>query len=86
LNNIDEEFPGEELTNLLDLTDEEFQKRYGETSFAWVGKERLQRNLVLALGCNGNDKHIPLLRKALQSLSPMVRSYAEWSLDRICGS
>ena len=76
-------FSGEGLAALLEISEEEFKKKYGSTGFAWGGKELLQRNAVVALGSTGLEKYIPTLAKALLNSTPQVRSHAAWALGNI---
>lgn len=81
-----EDFPGEALAALFDISETDFRREYGTTAFAWGGRERLQANAALALGSKGRERYVPALGKALTQLSPQVRIYAAWALGRIGSS
>jgi epoxyqueuosine reductase len=52
----DNNFPGEFVPELFKLSEAEFRQKYGDTAFAWLGKDLLQRNAALALGHDGGEK------------------------------
>lgn len=74
------------VEELLDLSQKQFQQKYGAQAFAWRGKNILLRNALIALGNHGDPEVIPLLTKALQSPSAMLRAYSAWALGQIGGN
>jgi epoxyqueuosine reductase len=71
---------------LLDLTDEQFRSRYGETPFSRPGREGLLRNLCVGLGNTGNPAVLPVVLRCLSEESPLVREHAAWALARVAGA
>ncbi|MCX7884879.1 MAG: tRNA epoxyqueuosine(34) reductase QueG [Caloramator sp.] len=88
LSNINEFYPKEWNFNinpykLLNMTNKEFRNLFGLTSAGWIGKKKLQRNMIIALG-NSNDKeYIPLLETKLDD--DYLKYYAEKSIKKLRG-
>jgi epoxyqueuosine reductase len=68
---------------LLDLSDEQFCSRYGETALARPGREGLLRNLCVGLGNSGNPSVVPVVMRCFDEDSPVIREHAVWALARL---
>ena len=75
--------------NLLDwikLTEDEFNKLFFGTPILRIGRERLLRNVAIALGNVGDERTVELLAMLLRSeRSSLIRSHVAWALGRIGG-
>jgi epoxyqueuosine reductase len=73
------------LTELLDMTEDEFRARFKYSPVKrakWAG---LRRNAAVALGNVGDPEGVPALVRALSGTSALVRGHAAWALGRIGG-
>jgi epoxyqueuosine reductase len=75
--------------NLLEwvmLTEDEFNKLFFGTPIFRVGRERLLRNVAIALGNVGDERAIePLATLLKNEKSSLIRSHVVWALGRIGG-
>ncbi|HST04279.1 MAG TPA: tRNA epoxyqueuosine(34) reductase QueG [Chloroflexia bacterium] len=77
--------PSPVLTELLDITEEEFRVRFKTSPVKrakWAG---LRRNAAVALGNVGDPASVPALVRALNGTSELVRGHAAWALGKIGG-
>jgi len=74
-----------ELIPLLDISEEEFTRRFGKTPVKRAKREGLQRNVAIALGNSGDGAAVPALARALREAAPVVRAHAAWALGRLGG-
>lgn len=77
--------PSPVLTELLDMSEEEFRARYKYSPVKrakWAG---LRRNAAVALGNVGDQESVPALVRALNGVPALVRGHAAWALGRIGG-
>lgn len=75
-----------ELTRLLNLTDEYYQKVVQPLMYNYIrDKKYFQRNAAIALGNAGDPVFVPDLAKAMEEPEELVRAYAAWALGRIGG-
>jgi epoxyqueuosine reductase len=82
----DVEQAGPLLRDLLALDDEGFRVRYSGSAVRRIGRDRLVRNACVAAGNSGARELIaPLEWLARGDRSDLVRSHAEWALDRLRG-
>jgi epoxyqueuosine reductase len=72
-----------ELEGLVDLTPEEFARRYRDSPIRRVRRDGLVRNVVVALGNSGRPEAVPALARALADRSALVRAHAAWALGRL---
>jgi epoxyqueuosine reductase len=73
-----------ELTKLLNLTDEYYEKRVQPLMYNYIREKKyFQRNAAIALGNLGDPAFIPDLGRAMENPESMVRGYAAWALGRI---
>lgn len=79
---LEESYPV--LTEILQLTNGEYKRRFGHTSGAWRGKTPLQRNAVIAAGNLRDTSAVPVLAEVLSSdTRPALRGAAAWALGQI---
>jgi epoxyqueuosine reductase len=74
-----------ELIPLLEITAEEFARRFGHTPVKRARREGLQRNAAIALGNCGDRAAVPALTRALCIQTPVVRAHAAWALGHLGG-
>ncbi|MBS0265591.1 MAG: tRNA epoxyqueuosine(34) reductase QueG [Planctomycetes bacterium] len=72
-----------DATTFLQIDDEEFGRRFGHTPLARPGRAGLARNAAIVLGNSGQRAAVPVLTKALEDSSEIVREAAAWALERI---
>lgn len=83
LNQVAAEF---DLTRILDLTEEYYQKIIYPLMFNYhKEKKYFQRNAAIALGNTHDTMFVPNLVKAIQDPEPLVRGYTAWALGQIGG-
>lgn len=75
---------GVDLLETLNLTKEEFQRRFKATAAGWRGKGVLQRNAFLALRNGQDDRYEPWLaeRKKEKLVPPIVTPYLKSNSER----
>lgn len=79
---LDEVFP--KLQGMLQLSNKEFQQRFGHLAGAWRGKKSLQRNAIIALANVGDRSALPLLQELVETdPRPTIRETAVWSIGRL---
>ncbi len=71
------------LLDLLALDEAGFQRRFQDTPLLRVGRERLLRNVAVALGNLGDPHAVEPLTAALHDPAPLLRSHAAWALEQI---
>ena len=74
---------GFDLPGLAALTEEEFAARFGRSPIVRIGRDRLVRNAVVALGNSGSAGAAAPLGAALKDRSALVRAHAAWALGRL---
>lgn len=73
-----------DLTELLQLDDAGFRARFRSTAVTRTKRRGLARNVALAMGNSGDDRHLPALRAAAEhDPDLLVREHAAWALDRL---
>ena len=80
---VNPDFVATDATELLSLTEGEFQGRFGHTALARPGRAGLIRNAVIVVANAGDAVAMPALRAALQDCDPLVRETAAWALERL---
>jgi epoxyqueuosine reductase len=74
-----------ELIELLELTEDQFKERFGDTPIARAKRRGLLRNVAVALGNWGDPSAVPTLISALDDGEPLVRGHAAWALGQAGG-
>lgn len=72
-----------DLKELMQITNKDFQLKYGSLSGSWRGRNVWKRNALIAIG---NLKLIDLydvVKEELDNPSLMIKTYAKWCLDRL---
>ena len=70
---------------MLDMSDEEFRRRFSGSPLKRAKLVGLKRNVCVALGNSGDISAVPALAKALAEGEPLVRRHAAWALGRLEG-
>jgi epoxyqueuosine reductase len=71
------------LIPILELNDEEFNRKYKNSPVKRTKRIGLQRNACVALGNNRDPNAVKPLYKALQNSDSLVKSHAAWALGQI---
>jgi epoxyqueuosine reductase len=79
----DPEYAFPDLMKLLDLSNRQFRKEYGNSAAAWRGVRVMQRNAVIALGNMREKRALPRLIELLKDERPEIRGTAAWALQKI---
>jgi epoxyqueuosine reductase len=72
---------------LLEMSEKEYQRRYGDSPLARPRRKGMLRNVMVALGNwlrsdpQGAARAVPVLESALQDPQELVREHAEWALE-----
>ena len=73
------------LSDFVDMNEETFRQHYKGTAILRIGRHRLLRNAMVALGNWKDSQAAPMLARALSDADPLVRGHAAWALGRIGG-
>ena len=73
------------LLSLMNMTREQFNKRFKHSPIKRAKRRGFLRNVAVALGNWGHHAAVPALEKALNDVEPLVRGHAAWALGRIGG-
>lgn len=71
------------IEELLNISNKDFKRKYGNIAGSWRGKKILKRNAIIALGNIGDKKNVPLLNEQSKDKDPMIREYANWAIVNI---
>ena len=74
------------LTELLELSEDDFRARFAGTSIMRAKREGMQRNACVALGNLGDRAAVPVLGRVLRGGGAVARGHAAWALGRIGGA
>jgi epoxyqueuosine reductase len=72
-----------ELVHLAQITREEFNARFKNSPIRRAKRDGLVRNVVVALGNSQRSEAVPVLTRALNDGSALVRAHAAWALGQI---
>ena len=75
-----------DLVELLELSEEEFRRRFQGSPILRAKRAGLQRNACVALGNRRDPVAVPALCRALANGEPLVRGHAAWALGQIGGA
>ncbi|KXK12502.1 MAG: iron-sulfur binding protein [Chloroflexi bacterium OLB14] len=71
------------LTSDLVLTSVEFNQRFKKSPIKRTKRRGYLRNLAVAVGNKKNKKDIPILQQALQDDEELIRTHAQWAIEKI---
>jgi epoxyqueuosine reductase len=71
------------LTEVMELDNDGFRRRFGKTAIKRTKRNGLLRNAAIALGNSGNPAAIPILARTLEvEPEALVRAHAAWALGQ----
>ncbi len=73
------------LADLAELDDQAFRTLFSKSPIKRIGRDRLVRNVLYAVGNSGDGALAPVARARLQDAAPIVRDAALWALSRLEG-
>lgn len=80
----DSEVTTPKLVELIQMSEEDFRKRFEKTAVQRIGYSRLLRNVAVALGNSGDVSVLPILKKLVVSLQDsLVVEHLEWAINRL---
>lgn len=71
------------LTSDLVLTSVEFNQRFKKSPIKRTKRRGYLRNLAVAVGNKKNKKDIPILQQALHDDEELIRTHAQWAIEKI---
>lgn len=71
------------LAELAGLDEEGFKAMFARTAVRRIGRDRMLRNVLYAIGNSGDASLRPAAERALAEPDPAVRDAAEWALRRL---
>ncbi len=71
------------LSDLVRLDEAQFRKLFSKTSIKRTGRNRLIRNVLIAIGNSGDATLAVEAERLLGDASPLVRGAAVWALSRL---
>ena len=71
------------LIDLIQLSDEDFRKRFKGSPIKRIKRRGLLRNVAIALGNSKNPKVVPFLIRALNDKEPLIRAHIVWALGEL---
>ncbi|HEU4963703.1 MAG TPA: tRNA epoxyqueuosine(34) reductase QueG [Bacilli bacterium] len=78
------EYAFPDLMKLLELSNRQFRREYGDSAWSWRGVRVMQRNAIIALGNMREKQAIPKLLELLeQDDSAVIRGTSAWALQQI---
>jgi epoxyqueuosine reductase len=72
-----------DIEEILNISNKEFKKKYGNMAGSWRGKNILKRNSIIVLGNTKDRKNLKLLLPLLKDPNPMIREYTAWAILNI---
>jgi len=73
------------LAELAALDDAAFRRAFAGTPVRRTGRDRLLRNVLIAIGNSGDARLLPAVRPRLDDASALVREAARWAFERLAG-
>ena len=74
------------LTQLIGLTEPQFQARFQHSPIRRAGYKGFIRNVAVALGNSRDVRSIPALQETMSHPEPLARQHAAWALGQIGGT
>lgn len=71
------------LLDLVELDEAGFRAHFAKSPVKRIGRARLLRNVLIALGNSGDAAALPAVRRRLDDGAPLVRGAAIWALGRL---
>lgn len=71
------------IEELLEISNNEFKRKYGLMAGAWRGKNILRRNGIITLGNMRRKEYLNLLISQLNDPNEMIREYTQWAIVNI---
>ncbi len=71
------------LTDLLQLDDASFRKRFAGSPVKRTGRDRFIRNCLIAAGNSKQDNLLPVITTHLNDPQPIIRAMAVWALRQL---
>lgn len=72
-----------ELADLVKLDDATFRERFAGSPIKRIGRHRMVRNVLYAIGNSGRIDLLPTVRKLVDDTDPAVSDAARWALERL---
>ena len=73
-----------DLEKLFEIkSNRDYEKQFGENAISRANRKQLLRNACVVLGNSGSLRALPILEKALEDSSPLVREHARWAISQI---
>jgi epoxyqueuosine reductase len=72
-----------ELAELARLDNAAFRTRFAKSPIKRTGRNRIVRNVLIAIGNSGDAGLAPVAERQLDDASPLVRGAAVWALSRL---
>ncbi|GAB4173406.1 MAG: tRNA epoxyqueuosine(34) reductase QueG [Terrimicrobiaceae bacterium] len=71
------------LTDHLSLDETAFRELFAGSPVRRAKRAGFLRNVCIALGNTGTEKHLPALETASRDSDPLVQKYAQWAISKI---
>lgn len=71
------------LADLAALDDGAFREVFAGTPIKRTGRDRILRNVLIAMGNSAKKSFLPIIEKKLDDESPLVRNAARWAAARL---
>jgi epoxyqueuosine reductase len=78
-----EDLPRPNLVRELELTSEEFNRKFKNSPVKRAKHRGYLRNVAVALGNSKDPSAVPALKKTLENPESVVREHAKWALEQI---
>ena len=72
-----------ELSKLININESDYNKLFSSSAIAWIGRNTLRRNAIVASGNIADSNAIDSLLKAYKDDDEIIRKYANWAIDKI---
>jgi epoxyqueuosine reductase len=72
-----------DLPLLLSLDEAGFRHRFAGTPILRAGRRGLLRNACVALGNSGDQRALPVLKRAANDPEPLIAEHAAWAIHQI---